>query len=67
MSEVTSSALNQAEQHKLLKQMSLIRGNRRSVSKQNSLIEPIEESKGEQDIFRNDVGEYIDVVTEEET
>ena len=47
--------------------MSLIRGNRRSVSKQNSLIEPIEESKGEQDIFRNDVGEYIEPVPEEET
>ena len=47
--------------------MSLIRGNRRSVSKHNSLIEPIEESKGEQDVFRTAGGDYIEPVPEEET
>ena len=44
--------------------MSLIRGNRRSASKQNSLIE---ENKDEQDVFKNDLGEFIEPVPEEET
>ena len=45
--------------------MSLVRGNRRSTSKHSSMIEPIEESKGECETFRNDFGEFIEPVPEE--
>ena len=66
MDHMTASlALNQVEQTRLRKQMSLIRGNRRSTSKHNSMIDPIEELKGEAEIFRNDFGEYIEPVPEE--
>lgn len=60
-------ALNQAEQQKFLKKMSLIRGNRPlSISKQNSICDTIEEDKDEKDVFKNDFGEYIEPVPEEE-
>ena len=36
--------------------MALVRGNRRSTSKQNSLIDPIEECKDENDHFKNNLG-----------
>lgn len=62
-----SMALNEAEQRKFLMAMSLISGNRRTVSKHNSLIDTIEESKGETENFKNDLGEYIEPVPEEET